>query len=109
MIYRDRIHVKLSEKQLVSGTQKTVVVFEGDVPGAVTFMDTNVTFDPNSAKVSSRLRIFLKPFSRKIPPNVATLLALSWGPWTNLVIDGAVELHYRNGRLNHYEIIAKAV
>lgn len=109
MIFRDRVHVKASEKQYVAGTQKTVVVFEGDVPGAVTFMDTNVTFDPNSAKVSSRLRIFLKPFGYKILPNAGTLLVMSWGAWTNMVVDGAVEQHWRNGRFSHYEIIAKAV
>jgi hypothetical protein len=110
MIFRDRVNVTLKEKKFVAGTLEFVTVFDDLVPGIVTFMDSNVTFDPTgTGGVSSRLRIFLKPFSYQIPPNASSNVAFAWGPWENLTPDGAVELHYRNGRLDHYEVLAKAV
>jgi len=110
VIYPDRVNVILRERKMVAGTATFVEVFNGLVPAIVTFMDSNLTFDPSSGgKLSSRLRIILKPFSYKIPPNVGTNVTISWKEWTSLQPDGAVELHYFRGRLHHYEILAKAV
>ncbi|WP_304114559.1 hypothetical protein [Mycolicibacterium bacteremicum] len=110
MIFNDRVNVTLKEKKFVGGTQTTVTVFSGDVPAIVTFLDSATTFDAASAKVSSRLRIFLSPFAFAIPPMPASgLVALTWKQFTSLTIDGMVEPHYQNGRLHHYEILAKAV
>lgn len=105
MIFRDRIEVSCREKRFVDGTAKLKVVFKGAVPGKVTFLDSSGS--PNT--VGSRLRIYLKPFAYTIEPNTSTDIVMSWGPWKNLMPDGAVELIYRDGRLTHYEILAKAV
>lgn len=110
MIFNDKVNVTLREKRFVNGTQTTVVAFQGDVPGIVTFLDSATTFDPAGGKVSSRLRVFLSPFAFTLPPMPATgLLTLSWKQFTNLYVEGIVEPHYQSGRLHHYEILAKAV
>lgn len=62
-----------------------------------------------SAKVSSRLRIFLSPFGFTIPPNAPQLITMSWRQFATLTVDGIVEPHYLGTRLHHYEIIARAV
>lgn len=105
MIFRDRIAVSCRERRFVAGTAKLKEVFKGTVPGKVTFVDSSGS--PNT--VSSRLRIYLKPFKYEIKPNTSTDIVLSWGPWKNLIPDGAVELIYKNGRLSHYEFLAKRV
>lgn len=109
MIFRDRVRVVLKRNEFVAGTMKLVTVWDGTVEGVVTFMDSNQTFDTAGNKVNSRLRIFLKPFNETIPPNASSLVSVSWGPWQNLSPDGAVEHHYRNGRLDHYEMVCRAV
>lgn len=110
MIFNDTVNVKLYEKQFVGGTQKNVLVFEGPVSGRVSFLDSKTTFDPAGGKTSSRLQIVLSPFAFVIPPNVGqTGLTMAWGPFTGLFPEGWVEPHYLNGRLHHYEMIAKAV
>ena len=108
MIFNDIVNVTLKERHSVAGTATFVVVFQGPVPGVVTFLDSNTTFDPAGGKTSSRLQIFLSPFAFQIPPG-AGLLTMAWGPFTALSPDGAVEPHYLRGRLHHYEILAKAV
>lgn len=105
MIFRDRVNVSCREKKFVDGTAKLKVVFKGVVPAVVTFVDSS----GSPSNVSSHLRIFLKPFAYGIPPNASTDIVLSWRNWNNLMPDGAVEPIYRNGRLSHYEILAKAV
>lgn len=110
MIFNDKVNVTLKEKKFVNGTQTTVTVFQGDVPAIVTFLDSATKFDPAGGKVSSRLQIVLSPFAFEIPPMPATgLLVLTYRQFTSLTVDGMVEPHYQNGRLHHYEIIAKAV
>lgn len=110
MIFNDQVSVTLKEKQIVGGTATFVTVFQGDVPGIVTFLDSQTAFDPAGGKISSRLRIFLSPFAFLIPPSPATgALVLAWRQFTNLVVEGIVEPHYLSGRLHHYEILAKAV
>lgn len=110
MIFNDKVNVTLKEKKFVGGTQTTVTVFQGDVPGIVTFLDSKTTFDPAGGKVSSRLKIFLSPFAFVIPPMPATgLLVLAWRQFTSLTLEGMVEPHYQQGRLHHYELIAKTV
>lgn len=105
MIFRDRVDISCREKRFLDGTAQLDVVFEGVVPAIVTFVDSS----GSPSNVSSRLRIFLKPFAYKIPPNASTDIVLSWMNWNNLMPDGAVEPIYRNGRLSHYEFLAKAV
>lgn len=110
MIFNDKVNVTLRAKQFVNGTQTTVTVFQGDVPAIVTFLDSATAFDAAGGKVSSRLRIVLSPFAFEIPPMPATgLVVLTYRQFTSLSVDGIVEPHYQNGRLHHYEIIAKAV
>jgi hypothetical protein len=110
VIFNDKVNVTLKEKKFVGGTQTTVTVFQGDVPAIVTFLDSKTTFDPASAKVSSRLQIVLSPFAFELPPMPATgIVVLTYRQFTSLVIDGMVEPHMQNGRLHHYEILAKAI
>lgn len=109
MIFRDRVKVVCGEKRLVAGTAKLKPkpVFDGVVPAIVTFVDSSGS--PGPSHVSSRLKIYLKPFAYQIPPNTSSDMILSWKSWTHLLPDGPVEFIYRNGRLSHYEILAKAV
>lgn len=108
MIFNDHVNVTLREKRFVGGTMTTVVAFQGDVPGVVTFLDSATS--PQGGKISSRLRVFLSPFAFTLPPMPATgSLTLSWRQFTNLLVDGIVEPHYQSGRLHHYEILARAV
>ncbi|MCH9736131.1 MAG: hypothetical protein K0U78_16525 [Actinomycetia bacterium] len=110
MIFNDSVGVILKEKQYVGGTQNTVTIFDDDVPGIVTFLDSASAFDAAGGKTSSRLKIFLSPFAFEIPPMPATdTLILSWKHFSHLTVDGIVEPHYQNRRLHHYEIMAKAV
>lgn len=110
MIFNDTVNVTFKERRVVSGSATFVTVFQGDVPGIVTFLDSAIAFDPASAKISSRLRIFLSPFAFTIPPMPASgVLVLAWKQFTNLSVEGIVEPHYLSGRLHHYEILAKAV
>lgn len=105
MIFNDRVNVTLKEKRFVGGTQTTVVVFDGKVPGIVTFLDS----DNQANRTSARLRIFLSPFAFELPPMPASeLLILSWKQFAHLTVDGIVEPHYINSRLDHYEILARA-
>lgn len=88
----------------------TITLFSGPVPGIVTFLDSKTAFDPAGGKISARLQIFLSPFAFEIPPMPASgLLVLAYKQFQSLTIDGMVEPHYQNGRLHHYEIMAKAV
>lgn len=110
MIFNDTVNVTLKEKRTVAGTATFVTIFQGPVPGIVSFLDSNTTFDPSGGKTSSRLQIILSPFAFSIPPNAgSSALVMAWGPFTALSPDGAVEPHYLRGRLHHYEILAKAV
>lgn len=110
MIFNDKVYVTLKEKQMASGTANMVTIFSGYVPGVVTFLDSGTVFDPAGGKVSSRLKIFLSPFAFTIPPMpAANILVLAWRQFLSLTVEGIVEPHYLNGRLHHYEIIAKAV
>lgn len=107
MIFNDRVHVTLKEKQFVNGTMHTATVFADFVPGVVTFTDSQLD---SAGRTSSRLQIFLSPFAFTIPPMPAVgLLLLAWKQFTHLSVEGIVEPHYQNGRLHHYEINAKAV
>lgn len=109
MIFNDKVNVTLKEKKIVGGTQTTVTVFQGDVPGIVTFLDSKTAFDPAGGKTSSRLKIFLSPFAFVIPPMPAVgLVVLTYRQFTSLTVEGIVEPHYQSGRLHHYELIAKA-
>ncbi|MCB0931051.1 MAG: hypothetical protein KDB71_04025 [Mycobacterium sp.] len=106
MIFNDRVNVTLKEKRFIGGTASTVVVFDGPVPGIVTFLDS----DSEANRASARLQIFLSPFAFVLPPMPAKeLLVLSWKQFTHLTVDGIVEPHYINSRLHHYKILAKAV
>lgn len=106
MIFNDRVNVTVKEKRFVSGTQSTVVVFDGCVPGIVTFLDSS----SEGHRPSARLKIFLSPFAYDLPPMPSPeLLILAWKQFLHLSVDGIVEPHYVNSRLHHYEILAKAV
>ncbi|WP_071888521.1 hypothetical protein [Mycolicibacterium fortuitum] len=110
MIFNDKVNLTLKEKRTVNGTMTTVVVFQGDVPAIVTFLDSKTAFDPAGGKISSRLRIVLSPVAFEIPPMPASgLVVVTYRQFTSLTIDGMVEPHYLNGRLHHYEFLARAV
>ncbi|BCP05635.1 hypothetical protein [Mycobacterium paraintracellulare] len=109
MIFTDKVHVQLKEKIFVAGTATFIVVYDGYVPGIVTTLSPDITFDPAGEKVHSRLQIFLAPFDDVIPPNASSsTLVMSWGPFSSISPDGMIEPHYLNGRLHHYEMIATA-
>lgn len=108
MIFHDTVNVTLKEAEIVDGTARFNTVFDGPVPGVVTFLDSKTTFDPVGSKRNSRLQIFLSPFAFEIPADAGKLVVLGWKNFNHLLIEGMVEPHYIRRRLHHYEIIAKA-
>lgn len=78
------------------------------VRGIATFLDSSKLLDTAGGNnlVNSRLRFYLSPAGEPLP---STGLTLSWDRFPNLVVEGAIEPHYRRGRLHHYECVAKPV
>lgn len=108
MIFNDSVNVTLKEAVIVDGTARFNTVFNGPVPGIVTFLDSATTFDAAGGKSHSRLKIFLSPFAFAIPADARSVLVLGWKHFDHLLPEGMVEPHYARRRLHHYEIIAKA-
>jgi hypothetical protein len=108
VIYRDRITVGLKVR---TGTnpagQPTYTTTTHQVFGHVSWIDSSPLTGAAGFTLQRRLRIILSPFDRTIPVDVGSNLTLTWGVFTNLTPDGAVEPHYLHGRLHHYEVVAR--
>lgn len=108
MIYRDSITVGLKVRTGTSPAGQAIYTTTNHkVAGAVTWLDSTAMVDVAGNRLRSRLRIILSPFDKVIPPDVGANLTVTWGPFANLIPDGAVEPHYLHGRLHHYEVIVK--
>lgn len=104
-LYRDRVGLSLS------GAPEIIV------PAQLFPLGSAQTVDLWDLAVLNRYQVLLAP-RIDIPLTVdgkAGHVKMSWGPYqlsesgdARLIGDGAVERHYRRGRLHHYEIICKS-
>lgn len=93
MIYPDTITLH------ITGGDRTV-------RGVATFLDSSKLLTDGAELINSRFRFVLSPAGAPIP---ATGVRVSWRQFTNLIVEGAIEPHYRRGRLHHYECVARAI
>ncbi len=114
MIFHDIVHVHLEMPtgDYDSHGNPITETVDRDVSGVVTMLDSASVFDPGGDRISSRLRLIISPFDHVLPPvpPPAVEVAFSWSPYGDkkLYPDGAIEHHFLNGRLHHYEVICKA-
>lgn len=111
MIFHDKVTVWI---QGVTGTDPlgnpTYGYTSHTVPAIVWPLDSSEAVQQGAETVTSRYRMVLRAGVVAIPANGS--IKLSWGPHqfsqavpgSGLEVDGAVESHYKRGRLHHYEL-----
>lgn len=116
MIFRDRVTVLIGEEG-EDALGNTIWIWTPHVVPAIVWpLDTSEAIQQGAQTVTSRYRIALKAGVAEIPTNPSAI-KLSWGPYqysssdptSGMTVDGAVERHYVQGRLHHYELTSADV
>lgn len=116
MIFRDQVTVLIGEEGEDALGNTIWIWTPYPVPAIVWPLDTSEAIQQGAQTVTSRYRMAIKAGVVEIPTN-PNALKLSWGPYqydeddstSGMNVDGAVESHYVNGRLHHYELTSADV
>lgn len=111
MIFHDRVDITYTVEGPPDpfGSPTTIDVTVTDVPAEVFSLDSDLALDGTRATVVNRYRMVIHPKADIPAVSLPNEVRIQWGPYPELVVDGAVERHVIRGRLHHYEVICKSV